>query len=372
MPPAPGRQSSGTSSDQFPPTMQIPGRGDVAAGMGRSANMSDYGSYGYGGQTAYNAQPLSAGPIQPYQSEFSQEPQRQPSQQQQRQQAPPRQAQHAQQQQQHASHFPQYGSGMVYNIPQAGPPQSPYNAVPPYQQRQPAAIDVLSNQFGVQPYFGQNEPTTAAMPAAHPSYITSQVDTTSYSQQSPGARQAVPQSYPVAMSDYDAGAATGSGEASETAGEPPSYDEAYQQFQLVLREAFEHISAGRLVKASDSVLKVSVWLLSHVADLGLVRDSETLYDERLRMWNDFNHCWLAIAQKQKDVTEEMIQTGRRSQEILSSGTIEKMCEEVVNWSDKMEPHGLVDYELGFWEEEIINVLMECLDLVRSVEQRSRA
>ena len=77
------------------------------------------------------------------------------------------------------------------------------------------------------------------------------------------------------MSEYDAPTTAGSMEAGEAAGDPSSYDEAYQQFQLVLREAFEHIKAGRLVKASESVLKISVWLLGHAVDLGMLLPNDT-------------------------------------------------------------------------------------------------
>ena len=88
------------------------------------------------------------------------------------------------------------------------------------------------------------------------------------------------------------------------------------------------------------------------------------------MWDDFNHCWLAIAQKQKDLTGEMMQSGRQPQELLSADTIEKMCDEVVSLSDKMEPHGLVDYQLGFWEEEIISG--ECPATKKSLGLREKS
>lgn len=65
--------------------------------------------------------------------------------------------------------------------------------------------------------------------------------------------------------------------------------------------------------------------------------------------------------------------------------MERMGRELVRLCDSMERHGLVDYQMGVWEEEIINgtrpyshenytfdfgadqyaVLMECLDLLDS-------
>lgn len=174
----------------------------------------------------------------------------------------------------------------------------------------------------------------------------------------------------MGVTEYET-AATSSTVEQQEAAQDPTYDEAYNQYQKALRETFEHTRAGRLIKASESLLTISSWLLGHAVELGepapllkakptltpfsgLVRDNEALYDERLKMWNEFNYCWLGVAQKQKDLIEDMIQTGRQPRELLSAEMIEKLCDEVVSLSDKMEPHGLVDYQMGFWEEEILS------------------
>ena len=45
-------------------------------------------------------------------------------------------------------------------------------------------------------------------------------------------------------------------------------DEAYSSYQTALKEIFQNIRNGVLAAASDSLLNVSDWLLSHVAELG--------------------------------------------------------------------------------------------------------
>ncbi|KAL9623344.1 MAG: hypothetical protein Q9160_002451 [Pyrenula sp. 1 TL-2023] len=405
--PVTAQQGTGAQTDRYQQAMQMHGRTDPASAMGRSNPMPEYGNYAYGNQSAYNTPSMPTGSLQgsgmQFPPDYSQDPTRQQQQQQaqQHQQQPQQQPRHhnPQQQQQPSSatqaqppqtqqQFPQYGSNMVYNIPQQATPQSPYNTVQPsyHQQRQSTAIDVLSNQFGMQPYFGQNEPTSVSAPtmsATNPSYITSQVDTGSYTQQTqtPVARAAVSQAYPMEMEGYETTTAAATadpgaqqvggaaGAEQESAQQDPTYDEAYNQYQKALKETFEHTNAGRLVKASESLLRISSWLLGHAVELGLVRDNEALYDERLKMWNEFNLCWLGVAQKQKDLLEEDLlqqtQTTRRLQyqhhqhqhqhrELLSTEMIEKLCDEVVALGDKMEPHGLVDYQMGFWEEEVLS------------------
>lgn len=45
---------------------------------------------------------------------------------------------------------------------------------------------------------------------------------------------------------------------------------------------------------------------------------------------------------------------RDSDAIISPGALERLGDEVVKFCDDFEPHGLVDYQMGFWEEEIMD------------------
>lgn len=104
--------------------------------------------------------------------------------------------------------------------------------------------------------------------------------------------------------------------------------------------------------------------------------------ERLRLWDEFNTCWLAVLQQQKELTQRMLETGEppmAPQSLISEESLENMGSELVRLCDTMEKHGLVDYQIGVWEEEIISsrsdavgsekhadqdvVLTECLDLL---------
>ncbi|KAL2125786.1 hypothetical protein VTI74DRAFT_2743 [Chaetomium olivicolor] len=67
-------------------------------------------------------------------------------------------------------------------------------------------------------------------------------------------------------------------------------DEAYASYQSVLKEIYQSIRSGVLATASESLLSVSGWLLSHVVELGLASDDQNLYGERIELWNGFNHA----------------------------------------------------------------------------------
>lgn len=90
---------------------------------------------------------------------------------------------------------------------------------------------------------------------------------------------------------------------------------------------------------------------------GLVHDDQGLHGERTKLWDEFNTCWLAVLQRQKDDTQEMLNSGQPPnppQSILQLEVLERMGTELVRLCDSMEKHGLVDYQMGVWEEEILS------------------
>lgn len=81
---------------------------------------------------------------------------------------------------------------------------------------------------------------------------------------------------------------------------------------------------------------------------------------RIEMWDQFNTCWLALLQCQKDHTQEMLEQGRPPnppQNLLEEPFLEQMGNELVRLCDSIERHGLVDYQIGVWEEEIISSML---------------
>ncbi|KAF2752684.1 hypothetical protein EJ05DRAFT_458923 [Pseudovirgaria hyperparasitica] len=91
-----------------------------------------------------------------------------------------------------------------------------------------------------------------------------------------------------------------------------------------------------------------------------------MHAERLNLWEDFNHCWLTALQRQKEITEESLESGQRprpTQTLMGYDQLENLGRELVRLCDLMEKPGLVDYQMGVWEEEIISMLTACLDLI---------
>ncbi|KAK2791726.1 hypothetical protein FQN52_004642 [Onygenales sp. PD_12] len=341
------RHSSGSSADRFrqqQPPVSAPGVAAERTGMpqDRANNLSAYGGYGYTESPSYSAPSLPGGTLQSgglqYQPNFSTSPRNQ------------------------QQRLPQYDSDMVYNITPQDQPQASYEAVSHYPPRHSAAIEVLATQFGVPQYFPSDEPTVAGV---SDQYLTAaQVQSTAYSQPASLTRATTATTLPEMMTDFHPSSAAEPIDNQEFPREPSSgFDDAYNQYQQALRQTFENTRAGRLAEASQSLLEISEWLLGNAADLGLLRDEEELHPDRIKLWNEFNTCWLAVCQKQKDMTQAMLESGAPSPNLLTEAILNKMGRELVRLCDRMEAHGLVDYQMGVWEEEILSVLGQCLDLL---------
>lgn len=59
---------------------------------------------------------------------------------------------------------------------------------------------------------------------------------------------------------------------------------------------------------------------------------------------------------QKDLTQGLLQAGHQTPHVslLDTETMEQMGKELVQLCDRLEEHGLVDYQMGVWEEEILS------------------
>ncbi|KXX78872.1 hypothetical protein MMYC01_204764 [Madurella mycetomatis] len=255
-----------------------------------------------------------------------------------------------------------YTPAMMYNVQQTAGPQSGavYDASQQFPSRQAAGLPMMATDVTA-PYF-PSEPTnttaTSTLQAQAASSNTPQV------YQQPGLH-----GYSTGSMAAIGGMTTQTTPAGEVRIEEEypaagGLDEAYASYQSALKEIFQNIRNGVLAAASESLLNVSDWLLSHVVELGLTSDDQNLHGERIKLWNDFNHAWLAMFQRQK----EMLGSGQqlqRSQSLIPQEGLQKMGKELVRLCDSIERHGLVDYQYGVWEERIIDILEECLDLCES-------
>lgn len=332
--------------------------------QGRSGNIQSY-SYQYGEGSGFAESSMQAAPIQAYASQYGQDTSTQRLQQ----------------------PYQQYGSNIMYNVPAQSQqtPQSPYESVQPYAQQrgQASTVEALQNLGVPQQYYvpGQEGPTSAPNTAIATQNVQGQyTPMQSYTSQSSVGREPLSSAYAGGMSDPSQSSSSGAyaGQASYSTTNAAEMDTAYAQYETELRRTFEAVRDGRIAEAGRLVVNISDWLLTNAEllgmeiqrhgeevrlrlTLGLVRDDESMHGQRLKMWDEFNTCWLSVLQKQKEMTQDMLDTGQRPpppQSLMDTGFMEGMGKELVRLCDIMEKHGLVDYQMGVWEEDIIS--RECL------------
>ncbi|KAF2683604.1 hypothetical protein K458DRAFT_39772 [Lentithecium fluviatile CBS 122367] len=278
-----------------------------------------------------------------------------------------------------SQHYQPYGQSAMYSAQAPATATSQYEGVQPYQQNR-EAIEVLGTNFGVaQPqYYGgvpsEGGPTSAPATAIATQNVPSQYPPLGYTaQQAPVGRESLAPAYTAAaMTDPHQPTASGAygqpayGEQTQH-GSGNEYDDFYNNYQAELKKTFEYIRDGRLDEAAPQLFRLSDWLL-HWAET-LVRDDEAHQQQRLKLWEEFNHCWLTLLQKQKDLVAESLSVGRNPQppqSLVKYEFLEKMGTQLVKNCDNMEKHGLVDYQMGVWEEEIIAMVTSCLDQLEEV------
>ncbi|EQK98205.1 hypothetical protein G6O67_003842 [Ophiocordyceps sinensis] len=256
--------------------------------------------------------------------------------------------------------FGNYNAGMMmYNVPQPNTQTPVYDTQPFTQRQQQTAMPMMAPDVA-STYFG-SEASAAATSGLQHAGQGSGAASGEYQQ------QGTHMNYPGNMSSVDAmqqqqgtaGANTAASEGREY--RDAALEEKWLSYQRQLGTVFQEVRNGSLETASETLLGLSNWLLTQVADLGLSQDDASLHDERIKLWNDFNNAWLALGFQQKQLMESGQQMSR-SQGLMSEETIKRMGDELVRLCDGIERHGLVDYQYGVWEEQIESILEECLDI----------
>ncbi|KAF4455926.1 hypothetical protein F53441_1864 [Fusarium austroafricanum] len=204
-----------------------------------------------------------------------------------------------------AHSFGGYGPAatMMYNVAQPSAQNTIYDAQQ-FSSRQPAAQHMM-RPGPASTYFGAETKTSDGLSLKHPN------------QASGGSSTALKQNNGMNFASY----------------------------QRQLGSIFQEIVNGSLEGASETLLSVTSWLLSQVADLGLNLDDTNLHADRIQLWDDFNHAWLGLGQRQIDLMTSS-QHLSRAQSLVSKAMIKKMGNELIRLCDGIERHGLVDYQYG--------------------------
>jgi hypothetical protein len=148
-------------------------------------------------------------------------------------------------------------------------------------------------------------------------------------------------------------------------------------FEQRIHAVFSNVKAEKLREAGDQLTDNMQCLKTHIQRwgestvtihfrcvsvlalrflLGFTIDDDSSKEQRMRFWNQVNIAWLTTLQHQHDLVREMRRTKqstRSSDVIISARKLEQLGEGVVSFCNDVQEYGLVDYQMGFWEEQIM-------------------
>ncbi|KAK6810755.1 hypothetical protein RU639_013529 [Aspergillus parasiticus] len=91
----------------------------------------------------------------------------------------------------------------------------------------------------------------------------------------------------------------------------------------------------------------------------------TTENDSIGFWQDFNHCWLNLG---RNISKTLWQTTHldcNAKESLEEW-LRGLADHVINVSDFLEDFGLVDYERGIWEDDILSCFEGCFEALEQV------
>ncbi|KAK5094906.1 hypothetical protein LTR70_003779 [Exophiala xenobiotica] len=340
--PAPGQPLGPPSQEQYSHTAPSPSRSGMAAQPSARPYLSDY---------QYSYQPPQYQSQLQYPSSYLQDPSRS------------HQLQPNPGQQQYAA----YGHGAI--LPPVGQ-QSMYESMPQYQQqRHSAAIEVMASQFGggeLPPYMQQSESSTPVPPSSQ--YLSSQPEQ-QYGSMSYSRPQLQPPFTP-SSADYSILEQPIPQQTQEETNARQVTEEGRRQYEQQLRAIFDAITAGRVTEASTKLIAITEWLVGSVRALSLHHDDEESHEQRIQIWRELNHAWEALGYRQKSITENALRAHQAPPDLLSAAKIQDLVDQLIQLCDQIEKYGLVDYEMGIWEEQIVAVFTQCLDILPRAPARA--
>ncbi|KAG1141226.1 hypothetical protein G6F37_008481 [Rhizopus arrhizus] len=120
----------------------------------------------------------------------------------------------------------------------------------------------------------------------------------------------------------------------------------FEEIQKQLKSTLDHVEQKNMVSGFQTLSKATAAVVEHCEQLGLTSDDHPYNAiDREQFWAGLNNCWLyALAQRHEPSNDS---------ERMTDQHLYNLREMVVNWADKLERYGLVDYEMGWWEADIL-------------------
>ncbi|KAG2175762.1 hypothetical protein INT44_000240 [Umbelopsis vinacea] len=139
----------------------------------------------------------------------------------------------------------------------------------------------------------------------------------------------------------------------------------FEEIQKQLKKTLDHVEQKNLRSSFETLSLATSGVVDNCEQLGLTSDDHPYNAiDREQFWTGLNNCWLYALAQRNDAGSEL--------ERLSNEYLFELRDKLVTWADKLEPFGLVDYEMGLWEAEILEAVDANLALQYAAAQAAMA
>ncbi|KAF9572048.1 hypothetical protein EC968_010379 [Mortierella alpina] len=127
--------------------------------------------------------------------------------------------------------------------------------------------------------------------------------------------------------------------------------EELASIQEELQTVLEYVDHGMILKSFDALSRLTDIAVTNCEKLGLASDGGAI-DQKAGFWTGLNNCWLFAFSHYGNARSEDQRVREHHLHHLHSN--------VKAWADALEKYGLVNYELGLWEQDILEAIEVCL------------
>jgi hypothetical protein len=130
----------------------------------------------------------------------------------------------------------------------------------------------------------------------------------------------------------------------------PSLPPSIEQIQQALKTALEFVGKYHFRHSLELLSQIMDSVSTHCEALSLAPDDAPLCNfDRHQFWQGLNDTWLFAIQCAANAPA-------MPDQCLSEDEWIALRDSVIAWGDVLEWFGLVDYEMGLWEEDILDAI----------------
>ncbi|OZJ05816.1 hypothetical protein BZG36_00858 [Bifiguratus adelaidae] len=124
---------------------------------------------------------------------------------------------------------------------------------------------------------------------------------------------------------------------------------SFEEIQRELKKVLDLVEKGQTLNGLDILSRITDAVVTNCEQLGLTTDDHPYTPiDREGFWAGINNCWLyALSRTQTNTSEE---------QQITDAHLYSLRQSVIAWANVLEKFGLVDYEMGWWETDILEVI----------------